>query len=141
MKVKQYLGQIGMYDRKIQNKLAEIYQLRTMASSISIAYDNERVQTSGNKDKIGNTVAKIADLEAEADDLVAEMVAKRTTIIKQLENLDNETYYAILHSKYVKHNMSFGQIGNEIGYSRRRIIDLHEQALTAFDEKYGSLYH
>ena len=62
MNTKQYLNQVRRSDRMINNKLSEIYQLKTLATSISVATDGDRVQSSGNKDRMGNTVARLVDL-------------------------------------------------------------------------------
>ena len=63
MDTKQYLSQIERLDRVIQNKLTEIYQLKTMACNIVVSTENERVQTSGDKERMASTVAKIVDIE------------------------------------------------------------------------------
>ena len=77
MTTKSYLGQIERLDRMIQNKLSEIYQLKTMACSVTISNDSERVQTSRDKDRIGSTVAKIVDLERETNNIIDNFIKKR----------------------------------------------------------------
>ena len=70
MTTKQYLNQIHRIDKMINNKLSEIYQLKNLACSISISDNSERVQTSSDKDALGNAVSKIVDLEREVNDCI-----------------------------------------------------------------------
>ena len=87
MTTKDYLRQIYRYERMINNNLAEIYQLRSLASNISIAITGDKVQTSGNKDTLGNTMAKIYDLEKEVDALVDSLYEKKQIIVDQIESM------------------------------------------------------
>ena len=139
MDTKQYLSQIERLDRVIQNKLTEIYQLKTMACNIVVSTENERVQTSGDKERMASTVAKIVDIEREIDRLIDVQIERKNTIIRQIESIEDNDMYHILFNRYVK-RASFGEIAKEMSYSERHILTLHGQALLEFDKKYGSLY-
>ena len=104
MTTKAYLSQIERLDRMIQNKLSEIYQLKTMACSVTVSNDGERIQKSGDKDKLGSTVSKIVDLERETDDLIDKFVEKRKHIVKQIDDMEDIDYYHILSMRYVSRN-------------------------------------
>ena len=77
MDTKTYLQQIERLDRKIQNKFSEIEQLKTMATSISVAQKDINVQTLANKDRMGSAVSKIVDLESEANEIICEFLARK----------------------------------------------------------------
>ena len=140
METKQYLNQIERLEKQIQNKLAEIYQLKTMACSVTVSNsDGERVQTSTDKDRLGSTVAKIVDLEKETDKLVDEFVDKRNHIIKQIDSMENADYYHILSLRYVSRD-TFDNIAGKTGWSKRHVLRIHGQALLEFEKKYGSEY-
>lgn len=140
METKQYLNQIERLEKQIQNKLSEIYQLKTMACSVTVSNsDGERVQTSSDKDKMGSTVAKIVDLEKETDRLVDEFVEKRNHIIKQIDNMENVDYYNVLSLRYVSQN-TFEDIAKKTNWSIRQTFRIHGQALLEFEKKYGSEY-
>ena len=94
MDTKQYLSQIERLDRVIQNKLTEIYQLKTMACNIVVSTENERVQTSGDKERMASTVAKIVDIEKEIDSLIDVQIERKNTIIRQIESIE---LYLIFH--------------------------------------------
>jgi replicative superfamily II helicase len=139
MTTKQYLGQISRLDRMIKNKLSEISELKELSRSISAVKNSERVQTTPNFDKIGTAQAKIDEMERNIDKLVDEYVDKRDLIIKQIDEIEDETYYNILFARYIE-KKTFERIADEMFYSWRQIIRIHGSALLAFEKKYGHLY-
>lgn len=139
MDTKQYLSQIERLDKMIQNKLSEIYQLKTMACSVTVSNEKERVQTSSDKDRLGSTVAKIVDLEKETDMLVDRFIDKRSHIISQIDGLDNIDYYHVLSMRYVARN-TFEEIAKKTNWSIRKVFSIHGDALKEFERLYGSEY-
>ena len=139
MDTKQYLQQIERLDKMIQNKLSEIYQLKTMACSVTVSNDSERVQTSSDKDRLGSTVAKIVDLEKETDRLVDRFIDKRSHIISQVDGLDNIDYYHVLSMRYVARN-TFEEIAKKTNWSIRKVFSIHGEALKEFERLYGHEY-
>lgn len=139
MNTKQYLSQIERLDKMIQNKLAEIYQLKTMACSVTVSNNGERVQSSGDKDRLGSVVAKIVDLENEVNSLVDSFTEKRKHIIQQIDSMDNLDYYQILSMRYVS-RLTFEEIAKNTYWSIRKVFSVHGKALLEFEELYGSEY-
>lgn len=135
METKVYLNQISRLEKQIQNKLTEIYQLRMMANGITVSNDGERVQTSGDKDKIGVLMAKIVDMEREVD----EMVDKRCDIVSQIESIKDENAYDVLAGVYIlKKELKVVAIEKKMSYSY--IKRIHSLALDAFEKMYGEKY-
>lgn len=139
MDTKQYLQQISRLDRMINNKLAEISQLRELAMSVSAITNEERVKTTPNFDKIGTAYCKIAEMEEKLDKLIDEYVDKKNLIISQIDGIENETYYEILFARYIE-KKTFEKIADEMTYSFRNVTRLHGRALHDFEKKYGNLY-
>lgn len=139
MDTKSYLAQISRLEKQIQNKLSEIYQLKIMSCSISVSNDGERVQTSGDKDRLGCTVSKIVDLEKEINDLVDKFSEKRNHIISQIDEMEDEDYYHVLSMRYVG-KRTFEDIANSTNWSIRKVFSIHGKALQEFEKKYGYEY-
>ena len=139
MTTKEYLNQIERLDKMITNKLSEIYQLKIMACSITVYGDSERVQTSGNHDKLGSTIAKIVDLERETDELVDSLVDKRKEILRQIDNMKNIDNYDVLHKHYVERR-TFQDIADSENWSIRQVFNIHGRALQEFEKMYGDTY-
>lgn len=139
MDTKTYLQQIERLDRKIQNKFSEIAQLKTMATSITVAQKDVNVQTSSDKDRMGSAVAKIVDLETEANGMICEFIEKRDVIIQQIEKIQDTKMYDILINRYVL-KKDLVRISVEMGYSFKQVCRIHGNALKEFEKMYGELY-
>lgn len=139
MTTKQYLSQIGRYERMIDDKLTELYRLRQIASSISISVSDDKIMSSGSQDKMGDAVAKIVDLEKSVEDTITKYTETRQKIIVQIDNIPDINAYSVLFNRYVA-NKSFEKIADSIGYSVRQTIRIHGIALQEFEKIYGSEY-
>ena len=68
-----------------------------------------------------------------------ELLAKRATIIEQIDSLDDVVFYHILSRRYVG-GQDMNKIAREMGYTERHIRNVTNKALKAFETKYGHLY-
>lgn len=139
MNTKQYLNQIARINRMINNKLAEIYQLKTMVCSISVSANEDKVQSSSDKDKLGSAVAKIVDLENEINKAIDIYVDKKERIVSQIDSIKDIMEYQVLFSRYIEHK-TFEQIAEDNDYSVRQILRIHGNALVEFEKKFGQEY-
>lgn len=135
MDTKQYLNQIERLDKQIQNKLAEIYQLKTMACSVTMANESDRVQKTSEKDKIGLFVARIVQAETECD----EMSERRAYIVRQIESIEGTEMYDVLAKKYILKKTE-QDIADEMDRTERHVRRILAEAHEKFEEKYGSEY-
>ena len=123
----------------INNKLAEIYQLKTMVCSISVSMNEDKVQTSQGNDILGNSVAKIIDLENEINKAIDAYVNKKEQIISQIDSIQDIMEYQVLFSRYIEFK-TFEQIAVDNNYSVRQILRIHGNALVEFEKKFGQEY-
>ena len=135
MTTRDYLLQIRKLDKMIQNKLSEIYQLRTMACNVTASNESDRVQTSSDKDRIGSVVSKIVDMERSVD----EMIDARCNIVNQIDEISDMDLYDVLAKMYIL-GKDLKVIAVERGVTYRYMVSIHKKALKAFEEKYGSEY-
>lgn len=135
MDTKQYLSKIRYYDRMIRNKFEEMNQIKGLSLSLSVPTDKEKVQSSGDKDKIGKSISIAVDLENE----IEEIIKKRSYIVTQISQMEDADYYDVLAQKYI-----LGKIPKEIFLedvkSERQVKRILGDALKAFEKKYGSEY-
>ena len=132
MNAKMYLMQIKQADIRINNKIAEKQALYAMATKVTptLSFDKGG---SGTSDKIGNIVAKIADIEQEINSMIDQYYDLKNKIIHQIELLDDDRYYNILHKRYVQYK-DFSLIASDMCYEYKSIINLHGKALRAFEK-------
>lgn len=139
MDTKRYLGQIERLDRMIQNKLSEISQLKHIAMSITIEPKEVNVQVSSDKDRMGNAVAKLVDLENETDKLIDDYINKRKHIIEQIDSIKDTNMYHVLSERYISRK-DLSVIAVEMGYSFKQVCRIHGNALKEFERLYGKEY-
>lgn len=139
MTTKEYLLQIINCDKMINAKLSEVFQLRSLVSSISTVQREDVVQTTRSTDRLGDCVSKIVDLENSINELIDERIEKRNLITSQIETLDNQDEVTVLYMKYVCNN-TFEEIAKATSYSDRQIFRFHGYALENFRKKYENLY-
>lgn len=104
MTTKEYLNQISRLNRMINNKLAEISRLRELSCSISAVSTEERVRSTPNVDRIGNTYAKIDEMEKNLDKIIDDFTEKKQKIISQIDSMENENVYNVLFLITLKRN-------------------------------------
>ena len=139
METKEYLQQIGRYDRLINNKLVELAQYRSMACSVSAVRNDERVQSSPSYDTMDKIVSKIEQMENEIDMLVDRYIDSKRIIISQIDSMSDEMTYQILFSRYVEQK-TFEKMAIEMNYCYKQIIRRHGKALQEFEQKWGNTY-
>lgn len=101
MKAKVYLQQVGKLNRLIANKLIEKEQWKSIALGTGMSSEGERVQSSGNQQKMEAAVCRYVDLEKEIDECIDRYVDLRDEVIRTIEQLP-VTEYDILHKIYIQ---------------------------------------
>lgn len=97
---KEFLNQVRKIDVLINNKLEEIQKLRSLAESMAINL-GERVQTSGSKHRMADTVERYVEMEREVDAEIDKLLLAKKEVIKVIEQLPFDEY-EILYQVYVK---------------------------------------
>ena len=139
MDTKSYLMQIRRLNMMINNKLLELENVQTMATSITVSSEKENVKSSGEHDKLGTAAAKIVDIENELNELIDSYIDKKKVIISQIDKIDDDRLYNILTERYV-HGWSMEKIADSMNYSLRQIKRFHKEALKEFEIVYGQSY-
>lgn len=127
MKAQSYLKQIEHLETMIQNKMLEKEQWRDIALGVTAKYEGERVQSSGNQQKMSEALDRLVDIEREIDSIIDKLVDTRLDIIKTIELLrPNE--YKVLHMLYIQ-NKSFKEVAAACGKSHSWATSIHGIAL------------
>lgn len=139
MTTKEYLGQIRRLSCRIDNKLSELYQFRTLSTSITIATGSEHIVSSPSNDKMDKTIVKIMEMEEDINKLINVLIEKKNVIVAQIDSLDDASEYEVLYLRYVS-NMTFEEIAENMAYSTRQVIRIYNNALKNFENKFGLEY-
>lgn len=137
---KQYLDQLRVIDTKINQKMEELADLMTAATSTgAIDYSKDRVQTSPQNAQ-ENRICKYVDLDAEINKEIDEFVDIKHRVTKEIQELNVDYYIKILFKVYVQYK-TVKDAANEIGLSYQYVRDLHKKALKAFEELHTDLHY
>lgn len=137
---KQYLDQLRVIDTKINQKMEELSDLMTAATSTgAIDYSKDRVQTSPQNAQ-ENRICKYVDLDAEINREIDEFVDIKHRVTKEIQELNVDYYIKILFKVYVQYK-TVKDAANEIGLSYQYVRDLHKKALKAFEELHTDLHY
>jgi hypothetical protein len=128
MLAKDFLRQVEMLDTLICNKLIEREQWREMSLSITANIGGERVQSSGNPQKMETAIIKCVDMETEIDELVDRLVDTKRKVIATIEKLDSPTEYDVLHKRYIQH-LTLQEIADDKGRDYGWATTTHGRAL------------
>jgi len=140
MRAKDYLSQFSKYEDRIQRKLVDVYRNRILATSVSVAFGSDRVQTSGTGDRVANLVAAIMDAERDVEKLLNEYRDFSREALYRLEGLgllgeSGMAQYKVLHARFVQ-RMTFEDIAESLDYSERQVYNLYKDGLAEFEQLY-----
>ena len=125
-KEKKFLKQLKKLDKLIENKLAEKAQWKSIATGTTIQL-NEKVQSSGNQQKMADAVGEYIDMEREINAYIDILIAKKKDVISVIEQL-NATEYDILHKVYVQY-LTLYDVADIYEKSYSWVTSVHGRAL------------
>ena len=138
MTAKQFLSQARRIDKRIDNYVEEITQLLTLATKTTPSNAQERVQSSGTGDKVGDGASKIADLQREMDEWVDELLIKKEEIRKVIEQVDDTDCYDLLYKRYILYK-KWEQIAVDKDMTTMGVWKMHGRALKKVEKILESL--
>lgn len=133
MRAKDYLRQLRKLDKLIENKLAEKQRWKEIAIGSGSSFsDMERVQSSGNKQKMADAVCHYISIEDEIDQAIDRLIDKRREVLEIIEQLP-VMEYDLLHKHYVQY-MSLQEAADSMDKSYSWATTIHGRALNHVDE-------
>ena len=131
---KKYLLQIEKIDAMIENKKAEKEFWESIAAGTTVKL-TERVQGSGNGDKMADAIIKTLEVQQEINSHVKVLCELRKEVISVIEQLDADEY-DLLHKVYVQYyTLKQYQYLKHISYSS--VTSIHGRALNKVWEIVG----
>lgn len=134
MTTKEYLLSVKRLDNMINDKLDEIYRIKTRVTNITKPYDKERVDGTSDIYKSGNEIVDIVEMEKDVNLLTDIFVDTKRNIIRLCDNL-NPKHRDIILKHYVEYK-SISTVAKECGYKNiRGCKKAHKRAIEEL-EKY-----
>lgn len=128
---KEYFSQIRKTDRLINRLDSTIATLRSSLTSTGSQLKQDKVQTSGPKNTLEETICKIDELErtinARIDELVT-MKKEAFSMISKVPDLDQQN---VLVGRYIQLK-KWEDLAAEFEYTTQWLFEIHGKALLAF---------
>ena len=139
MKAIDYLERIGKMDAMIETKREELERLRTLAEKITASVGGERVQASGNQQKLEDCVIKIVQAQNEINARIDRFVDYKKEAMELIDRACDADCIRLLYKRYFSY-MKWEEIAVDMNYTYQWISGgLHQRALSqvqkALDER------
>ena len=135
MTAKEYLNQLTSIERLIQVKTTERERLMALATKVTSALNNCKVETSPNNTRVQNIIIKMAELREEIEEQASRYTALYRKIEKEIDSIKDDRYKLLLIMRYIK-GASFSDIADKLGYEKRWTLVLHKRALQDFEKRH-----
>lgn len=134
---KRFLNQLKKLDAMIENKMIERAQWKAIAESVTASsasvlvngklHNMEKVQSSGNPQKMADAIHKMIEIDAEIDLCIDKLIKAKKDVINVIERLP-AAEYDIIHKIYVQH-LTLYDVTSMSDRSYSSITTLHGRAL------------
>ncbi|MEA5048750.1 MAG: DUF1492 domain-containing protein [Eubacteriales bacterium] len=128
MSTKDYLSQAYRIDQRINSKLAQVMSLRDLLGKATGTLSGAPKAATPNPHSMEDTIAKMVDLENEINEDIDALVDLKAEIMRRIKRVENTEYQTILELRYLCFKR-WEEIAVEMGYSLRRLYELHDCAL------------
>ncbi len=128
MKARDYLGQAFRLDQRINSKIEQVRSLNDLAAKCTSTITGMPGNPNRGKDSIGDTIAKIVDLQEEINrdiDALVDLKAEIYSVVQSIENVECRT---LLELRYLSF-MRWEEIAVQLNYGMENIYRLHRKAL------------
>jgi hypothetical protein len=134
MNAKEYLSQAYRIDQRINSKLEQVMSLRDLLGKANVTLTGMPKSPTPNPHSMEDIIVKMVDLESEINDDIDTLVDLKAEIMRCIKRVDNPEYQTLLELRYLcfKH---WEDISADMGYSLRRIYELHNLALEQISVK------
>lgn len=135
MTAKEYLNQLMSIERLIQVKTTERERLMALATKVTSALNDCKVETSPDNTKTQNIIIKMAELREEIEEQASRYTALYRKIEEEIDDIEDDRYKLLLIMRYMK-GASFSDIADKLGYEKRWTLVLHKRALQDFEKRH-----
>ena len=133
-KAKEYLLRIGKIDRLVGRMRRLVSELRMEMNGIRMRAEGERVKASPQQDRIGETVAKILDLEQQITAQTNRLIDQKQEALGLIAQLNDPDQQNVLLARYFQF-YQWRKIALEMHYCEAAVYKIHTRALTELGKK------
>lgn len=140
LSAREYLEQLQKLNDEINQDLEELENMKLAATSTgAIDYSKDRVQTSP-QNALEKRICNYTDFERVVDSKVDRYVDIKEQLKSEIRGLSKRNHVNVLFKIYVQFK-SVKIAADEMEMSYGYVVELHNKALAAFEEKYPDLHY
>ena len=128
---KEYFAQIRKTDRLIHRLDSTIATLRSSLTSTGSQLKQDKVQTSGPKNTLEETITKIIDLEEDINTRIDELVSMKKEAFSMISKIPDLDQQNVLVGRYIQLK-KWEDLAAEFEYTTQWLFEIHGKALLAF---------
>lgn len=128
---KEYFAQIRKTDRLINRLDSTIATLRSSLTSTGSQLKQDKVQTSGPKDTLGETIVKIMSLEEDINTRIDELVTMKKEAFSMISKIPDLDQQNVLIGRYIQLK-KWEDLAAEFDYTTQWLFEIHGKALLSF---------
>ena len=125
--IKQRLKSAWVWQKQLEADLQMLQDLKDLAEQITPVYSLDP-GGGGSNDKMGGTVAKMADVEVSVQNDIKQLTDALAVTRELIKMLGDEKLQLILFKRYLNYQR-WEVIAADLGYSYRRVTQMHGEAL------------
>lgn len=129
---KNYLKRYKHAVAKIKALDEELQNINLDALPSGIDYSRDKVQTTPSADQMVNYAIRVEEILNKIHSERVRAVQACTEILYAIDSVENDTYQAILHRRYVL-LQAWEEISAAMHYSTQHLYELHGEALAEFN--------
>lgn len=130
-RAKDYFFQIRKTDRLIQRLTDTVNTLRSSLTSQNYELKPDKVQTSGAKDTLGETIVKIIALEDDINARIDELVDMKKDAFNRIGKIPDLDQQNVLIGRYIQMK-KWEDLAAEFEYTTQWLFEIHGKALLSF---------
>lgn len=128
MTAKEYLQQAYLIDRKIKLDTEKLEAARLALYGKTVRYDRDGSKPVPQGNGTENAVLRVLELEERLDKEIDRLTEKRQEIEQAVGSVPDDVQREVLTRRYLLYQ-KFSDIAFEMGYTERRIFQVHGEAL------------
>lgn len=130
--VRVYFNEISNSKRELDKKRNKLLELKCQIYGLSaMRYDQDRIISSGDMDKIGKLVAKKVDLEHEIEDISKGLTSLKLSAFEAIQYINKPKQRSVLYKRGIE-GKSVSRTATEMKISERHCKRLYEDAISQF---------
>ena len=134
-KAKRYLRSIKKLNGNVNNELLEMARLRALAEKINSHISDTKVQSSGSRSRLEETVIKLNEQEKKVSKAVDILMERQEFIMSQIDGIEDDDCRKVLRMYFIE-DARFVDIQKHMSMSESAVFRCYEKGLREFEKKY-----